>query len=175
MLHEDENVAPEKTMLSRRKVVGTALWVAPAITVLSAAPALAASGDTLSWATSPSAPIVGGSGNTQFTIGFTVRATSTHSTAAAIAVTITFPAVDGAITLPTTVPTGWHTTSTGTVAAGGSVTYNVTTPVTPTGNTPAFSAVFTSARNAKGKAISFVANATNYPIPAGGLAGSATP
>lgn len=95
----DESTAREKTLLSRRNVIGTALWAAPAITLATAAPALAASGDTLNL--TGLAAVAGKSAlslvNDRRTISFTVKAISTHASTGTVSITITLPppAVNG--------------------------------------------------------------------------------
>lgn len=169
MLHEDESVAPAKTLLSRRKVIGTALWAAPAITLATAAPALAASGDTLTASGSGS----WNSGTSKaFKLSVTVKATSTHSTSAIVSFTLTFPASIGAITPPSVNPTGW-TIPQGTITAGGSITITSTSNLTGTAGgatAPAFSnQAFTATNHVGSAAVSITATESGYTNGVGSI------
>jgi hypothetical protein len=130
----------EKSLLSRRKVIGTAIWAAPAITLATAAPALAASGDTLNLTNLKS---VAGSSNGGITsdirtISFTVTAVSTHSSTGTVSITLTFPnpgLLNGYV-YPTVA--GWTLTSSTTNSA----TYTASIAGTPSGTPITFSGQF---------------------------------
>jgi hypothetical protein len=169
MVYEDESVAPAKTMLSRRKVIGTAIWAAPAITLATAAPALAASGDTLSASGTGS----WNSGTSKsFKLNVTIKATSTHSTAGIVSFTLTFPASIGAVTPPAASPAGW-TIPQGTIASGGSITITSTGNLTGTStgaSAPTFAnQSFTATTHVANAVVSITATESGYTNGVGSI------
>lgn len=138
----DESTAREKTLLSRRNVIGTALWAAPAITLATAAPALAASGDTLNL--TGLAAVAGKSNglnlvNDRRTVSFTVKAVSAHASTGTVSVTITLPPANilNSYAYPTV--SGWSLTS----STSNSATYTANIAGTPSpGTSYTFSGAF---------------------------------
>lgn len=110
MTHEDEPTLGQGSGLSRRTVVRSAAhaaWMVPAISLITQAPALAASGDNLTFATTPTA-VLNGSGN-QVTITTSVKDNTTHGTTIA---------ANGLVIVVDFTGTGMTPTQVSTAAAG---------------------------------------------------------
>lgn len=171
MSHEDEPTMSEGRALSRRTVVRAgahAAWVIPAVSLVTAAPALAASNHTLQFTATSAAKANNGNGQPYTpTVTFTLHNNSAATTTAGLQVTITFPSTAGNITPPASV-SGWSISPTTVQNAPASFTLTRTTQLAG-GADATFSGVFTSNdtnKNVSGS-VSFTANTSNFPAATG--------
>lgn len=159
MTHEDEPTLGQGSGLSRRTVVRSAAhaaWMVPAISLITQAPALAASGDTLSFVT-PTGSINGGLN--QVTINAPVKNTSTHNTAIAangLVVVVDFTGTGMTPTQVSTAAAGWTSS-----ISGLKVTFTHTAAIAAPTTTP-FAPVIKVTGGAAGKSVGLTATAAGY-------------
>ena len=167
---DTDAATPERSGLNRRTVLKAgahAAWAIPAVQVITQAPALAASGDSLSFSAGPAGSWQSTdstkSGYKRFKISaLAIKVTSSHGGSATVTVTLTFPTGSGSLTAPTV--TGW----TAPTVSGLTATYTTTAPVSAGSSTPGLTGVFVVGTHTSGT-IQVTGNASGFSQAVGSI------